>query len=140
MLAAITDTLMQFSRKDQATPAALALQGLQELCRTEVCLCIANKRSTLAIRSEDEMFYWFWLCKPDPPLLPKEAFQGSMGFYIKKIKKNVFLNIYFNKYVLLKHIYYIIISGVKISTLMQEIHFFRLTRFFFLMQLKQGRG
>ncbi len=59
MLAAITDTLMQFSRKDQATPAALALQGLQELCRTEVCLCIAKKRSTLAIRSEDEdeMFY-----------------------------------------------------------------------------------
>ncbi|KAF4111436.1 focadhesin [Onychostoma macrolepis] len=36
MLAAITDTLMQFSRKDQATPAALALQGLQELCRAEV--------------------------------------------------------------------------------------------------------
>uniref|UniRef100_A0A673I2X3 Uncharacterized protein n=1 Tax=Sinocyclocheilus rhinocerous TaxID=307959 RepID=A0A673I2X3_9TELE len=36
MLAAITDTLMQFSRNDQATPAALALQGLQELCRAEV--------------------------------------------------------------------------------------------------------
>uniref|UniRef100_A0A8C1KR02 Focadhesin n=1 Tax=Cyprinus carpio TaxID=7962 RepID=A0A8C1KR02_CYPCA len=36
MLAAITDTLMQFSRKDQATPAALALEGLQELCRAEV--------------------------------------------------------------------------------------------------------
>uniref|UniRef100_A0A671LWT3 Focadhesin-like n=1 Tax=Sinocyclocheilus anshuiensis TaxID=1608454 RepID=A0A671LWT3_9TELE len=36
MLAAIIDTLMQFSRKDQATPAALALQGLQELCRAEV--------------------------------------------------------------------------------------------------------
>ncbi|ROL45532.1 Focadhesin [Anabarilius grahami] len=36
MLAAISDTLLQFSRKDQATPAALALQGLQELCRAEV--------------------------------------------------------------------------------------------------------
>ncbi|XDV18883.1 hypothetical protein PO909_024481 [Leuciscus waleckii] len=36
MLAAIRDTLLQFSRKDQATPAALALQGLQELCRAEV--------------------------------------------------------------------------------------------------------
>uniref|UniRef100_A0A8C2EJ14 Focadhesin n=1 Tax=Cyprinus carpio TaxID=7962 RepID=A0A8C2EJ14_CYPCA len=36
MLAAITDTLMQFSRKDQATPAALALEGLQELSRAEV--------------------------------------------------------------------------------------------------------
>lgn len=54
MLATITDTLMQFSRKDQATPAALALQGLQELCRAEVCLCIPMKRFTLAIRSEDE--------------------------------------------------------------------------------------
>ncbi|KAG1959354.1 focadhesin [Pimephales promelas] len=36
MLAAVRDTLLQFSRKDQATPAALALQGLQELCRAEV--------------------------------------------------------------------------------------------------------
>ncbi|KAI4879710.1 hypothetical protein NFI96_001199 [Prochilodus magdalenae] len=36
MLAAITDMLTQCSRKDQATPAALALQGLQELCRAEV--------------------------------------------------------------------------------------------------------
>ncbi|XP_051570142.1 focadhesin-like isoform X1 [Myxocyprinus asiaticus] len=36
MLAAITDTLTQFSRKDQATPVALALQGLLELCRAEV--------------------------------------------------------------------------------------------------------
>ncbi|XP_062371903.1 focadhesin [Sardina pilchardus] len=36
MLAAITHTLSQCSRKDQATPATLALQGLQELCRAEV--------------------------------------------------------------------------------------------------------
>ncbi|KAF4089364.1 hypothetical protein AMELA_G00065400 [Ameiurus melas] len=36
MLAAITDTLTQCSQKDQATPAALALQGLHELCRAEV--------------------------------------------------------------------------------------------------------
>ncbi|KAF7706258.1 hypothetical protein HF521_019512 [Silurus meridionalis] len=36
MLAAITDTLNQCSRKDQATPAALAMQGLHELCRAEV--------------------------------------------------------------------------------------------------------
>uniref|UniRef100_A0AAR2IUI1 DUF3730 domain-containing protein n=1 Tax=Pygocentrus nattereri TaxID=42514 RepID=A0AAR2IUI1_PYGNA len=36
MLAAITDMLTQCSRKDQATPAALALQGLQELCKSEV--------------------------------------------------------------------------------------------------------
>ncbi|XP_066536485.1 focadhesin isoform X2 [Hoplias malabaricus] len=36
MLAAITDTLTQCSQKDQATPAALVLQGLQELCRAEV--------------------------------------------------------------------------------------------------------
>uniref|UniRef100_A0A673VZE3 Focadhesin n=1 Tax=Salmo trutta TaxID=8032 RepID=A0A673VZE3_SALTR len=36
MLAAITHTLAQCSRPDQAAPAALALQGLHELCRTEV--------------------------------------------------------------------------------------------------------
>ncbi|XP_031440497.1 focadhesin [Clupea harengus] len=36
MLAAITHTLTQCTRKDQATPTALALQGLQELCRAEV--------------------------------------------------------------------------------------------------------
>ncbi|XP_028822854.1 focadhesin isoform X2 [Denticeps clupeoides] len=36
MLAAITNTITQCTRKDQATPAALALQGLQELCRAEV--------------------------------------------------------------------------------------------------------
>lgn len=36
MLAAITDMLTQCSRKDQATPAALALQGLHELCKAEV--------------------------------------------------------------------------------------------------------
>ncbi len=39
------------------------------------------------------------------------------------------------------HIYiYIYISGVKISTLTQEIIFFRLTRKKYLTQLKQGRG
>ncbi len=36
MLAAITLTLSQCTRPDMATPAALALQGLQELCRAEV--------------------------------------------------------------------------------------------------------
>lgn len=36
MLAAITLTLNQCTRADMATPAALALQGLQELCRAEV--------------------------------------------------------------------------------------------------------
>ncbi|XP_055052294.2 focadhesin [Misgurnus anguillicaudatus] len=36
MLAAIDETLTQFSKKDQATPAALAVQGLHELCKTEV--------------------------------------------------------------------------------------------------------
>ncbi|XP_076145672.1 focadhesin [Alosa pseudoharengus] len=36
MLAAITHTLSQCTRKDQATPATLALQGLHELCRAEV--------------------------------------------------------------------------------------------------------
>ncbi|TRY53592.1 hypothetical protein DNTS_015940, partial [Danionella cerebrum] len=36
MLACIRDTLLQFSSKDQALPAALALQALQELCKAEV--------------------------------------------------------------------------------------------------------
>ncbi|XP_064200022.1 focadhesin [Anguilla rostrata] len=36
MLAAITDTLSQCTKQDQATPSALALRGLQELCRAEV--------------------------------------------------------------------------------------------------------
>ncbi|XP_073669467.1 focadhesin [Paramisgurnus dabryanus] len=36
MLAAIDETLTQFSKKDQATPAALAVQGLHELCKAEV--------------------------------------------------------------------------------------------------------
>lgn len=36
MLAAITLTLKQCNSADLATPAALALQGLQELCRAEV--------------------------------------------------------------------------------------------------------
>uniref|UniRef100_A0A671NAT4 Uncharacterized protein n=1 Tax=Sinocyclocheilus anshuiensis TaxID=1608454 RepID=A0A671NAT4_9TELE len=65
MLAAITDTLMQFSRKDQATPAALALQGLQELCRAEVSLCIPVKRFTLAIRNvkvKMKMYFYFQNC------------------------------------------------------------------------------
>lgn len=38
MLAAIKFTLAQCTRADMATPAALALQGLQELCRAEVTL------------------------------------------------------------------------------------------------------
>ncbi|KAG7462013.1 hypothetical protein MATL_G00197400 [Megalops atlanticus] len=36
MLAAITDTLTQCTKQDQATPSALVLRGLQELCRAEV--------------------------------------------------------------------------------------------------------
>ncbi|XP_035531603.1 focadhesin [Morone saxatilis] len=45
MLAAITLTLNQCTRPDMATPAALALQGLQELCRTEVVDIISTWRS-----------------------------------------------------------------------------------------------
>ncbi|MBN3306161.1 FOCAD protein, partial [Amia calva] len=36
MLAAITETLTLCSKSDQATPTALVLQGLHELCRAEV--------------------------------------------------------------------------------------------------------
>lgn len=36
MLSAITLTLSQCTTQDTATPAALALQALQELCRAEV--------------------------------------------------------------------------------------------------------
>ncbi|KAJ8262543.1 hypothetical protein GJAV_G00167600 [Gymnothorax javanicus] len=36
MLAAITNTLSQCTKQDQATPSALVLRGLQELCRAEV--------------------------------------------------------------------------------------------------------
>ncbi|XP_045921800.1 focadhesin [Micropterus dolomieu] len=45
MLAAITLTLNQCTRPDMATPAALALQGLQELCRAEVVDIISTWRS-----------------------------------------------------------------------------------------------
>uniref|UniRef100_A0AAQ5XFT3 DUF3730 domain-containing protein n=1 Tax=Amphiprion ocellaris TaxID=80972 RepID=A0AAQ5XFT3_AMPOC len=45
MLAAITLTLKQCNRPDLATPAALALQGLQELCRAEVVDIISTWRS-----------------------------------------------------------------------------------------------
>ncbi|XP_057196006.1 focadhesin isoform X2 [Triplophysa rosa] len=45
MLSAITETLTQFSRKDQATPAALTLQGLKELCRAEVVDIISTWRA-----------------------------------------------------------------------------------------------
>uniref|UniRef100_A0A665V158 Focadhesin n=1 Tax=Echeneis naucrates TaxID=173247 RepID=A0A665V158_ECHNA len=44
MLAAITHTLNQCTRPDLATPAALALQGLQELCRAEVVDIISTWR------------------------------------------------------------------------------------------------
>ncbi|XP_040887163.1 focadhesin [Toxotes jaculatrix] len=44
MLAAITHTLKQCTRPDMATPAALALQGLQELCRAEVVDIISTWR------------------------------------------------------------------------------------------------
>ncbi|AWO95702.1 putative focadhesin isoform 2 [Scophthalmus maximus] len=44
MLAAITQTLNQCTRPDMATPAALALQGLQELCRAEVVDIISTWR------------------------------------------------------------------------------------------------
>ncbi|XP_074555425.1 focadhesin [Halichoeres trimaculatus] len=45
MLAAIKLTLTQCTRPDMATPAALALQGLQELCRAEVVDIISTWRS-----------------------------------------------------------------------------------------------
>uniref|UniRef100_A0A673ARV5 Focadhesin n=1 Tax=Sphaeramia orbicularis TaxID=375764 RepID=A0A673ARV5_9TELE len=45
MLAAITLTLNQCSKPDLATPAALALQGLQELCRAEVVDIVSTWRS-----------------------------------------------------------------------------------------------
>ncbi|XP_070711064.1 focadhesin isoform X2 [Pempheris klunzingeri] len=44
MLAAITLTLNQCTRPDMATPAALALQGLQELCRAEVVDIVSTWR------------------------------------------------------------------------------------------------
>ncbi|XP_037832377.1 focadhesin isoform X2 [Kryptolebias marmoratus] len=45
MLAAISLTLKQSVRPDLATPAALALQGLQELCRAEVVDMISTWKS-----------------------------------------------------------------------------------------------
>uniref|UniRef100_A0A3Q3MEQ0 Focadhesin n=1 Tax=Labrus bergylta TaxID=56723 RepID=A0A3Q3MEQ0_9LABR len=45
MLAAIKLTLNQCTRSDTATPAALALQGLQELCRAEVVDMVSTWRS-----------------------------------------------------------------------------------------------
>uniref|UniRef100_A0A7N8WWN7 Focadhesin n=1 Tax=Mastacembelus armatus TaxID=205130 RepID=A0A7N8WWN7_9TELE len=45
MLAAITLILNQCTRPDMATPASLALQGLQELCRAEVVDIISMWRS-----------------------------------------------------------------------------------------------
>uniref|UniRef100_A0A8C9XPL8 Focadhesin n=1 Tax=Sander lucioperca TaxID=283035 RepID=A0A8C9XPL8_SANLU len=45
MLAAIILTLNQCTRPDMATPAALALQGLQELCRAEVVDIVSTWRS-----------------------------------------------------------------------------------------------
>ncbi|XP_015257573.1 PREDICTED: focadhesin, partial [Cyprinodon variegatus] len=48
MLAAISLTLQQCSRADLATPAALVLQGLQELCRAEVVDIVSTWRSLAA--------------------------------------------------------------------------------------------
>ncbi|XP_061768446.1 focadhesin isoform X2 [Nerophis ophidion] len=45
MLASIVFTLNQCTRPDQATPAALALQGLQELCCAEVVDMVSTWRS-----------------------------------------------------------------------------------------------
>ncbi|XP_072232012.1 focadhesin isoform X2 [Leuresthes tenuis] len=45
MLAAISLTLKQCNKPDLATPAALALQGLQELCRAEVVDIISTWKS-----------------------------------------------------------------------------------------------
>ncbi|XP_012735632.2 focadhesin [Fundulus heteroclitus] len=45
MLAAISLTLKQCNRPDMATPAALSVQGLQELCRAEVVDIISTWRS-----------------------------------------------------------------------------------------------
>ncbi|XP_077445781.1 focadhesin isoform X2 [Stigmatopora argus] len=45
MLAALVSTLKQCTRPDQVTPAVLALQGLQELCRAEVVDIVSTWRS-----------------------------------------------------------------------------------------------
>ncbi|CAI5677359.1 focadhesin [Oreochromis niloticus] len=45
MVAAISLTLKQCNRPDLATPAALVLQGLQELCRAEVVDIISAWRT-----------------------------------------------------------------------------------------------
>ncbi|XP_077401098.1 focadhesin isoform X2 [Vanacampus margaritifer] len=45
MLAAIALTLKQCTKPDQVTPAVLALQGLQELCRAEVVDIVSTWRS-----------------------------------------------------------------------------------------------
>ncbi|KAF7653336.1 hypothetical protein LDENG_00084210, partial [Lucifuga dentata] len=45
MLAAITYTLNQYTKPDMAAPAALALQGLQELCRAEVVDIVSTWRT-----------------------------------------------------------------------------------------------
>ncbi|CAL8326996.1 unnamed protein product [Lota lota] len=45
MLAAITHTLSQCTKTDLATPAALALQGLQDLCRAEVVEIVSTWRA-----------------------------------------------------------------------------------------------
>lgn len=45
MLAAITLTMNQCTKPDMTTPAALALQGLQELCRAEVVDIVSTWRS-----------------------------------------------------------------------------------------------
>ncbi|XP_030193882.1 focadhesin isoform X1 [Gadus morhua] len=45
MLAAITHTLVQCTKADLATPATLALQGLQDLCRAEVVEMVSTWRA-----------------------------------------------------------------------------------------------
>lgn len=45
MLAAISQLLNEYTKPDQASPAAIALQGLQALCEAEVrlnaCPCVS---------------------------------------------------------------------------------------------------
>lgn len=47
MLAAITLMLNQYTSPDMAAPAAIALNGLKELCRAEVSFAHTHSKHTL---------------------------------------------------------------------------------------------
>ncbi len=63
MLAAITLTLSQCTRPDMATPAALALQGLQELCRAEVKHTHTHTTSVLHSSKQGQIIVWGVFCR-----------------------------------------------------------------------------